>query len=112
MKQTILLFHDRFTVLTCLKLQTMNGVDVTHPTKQKQKASDTLRKEKIMAEQLLTPEGVAKKLKISRTTFYDLRPRLIANGIKTMKVGKNIKYLESSIDALIRRCVETGQPMA
>lgn len=70
------------------------------------------RKEKIMSEQLLTPEGVAKKLRISRTTFYDLRPRLIANGIKTMKVGKNIKYLESSIDALIRRCVETGQPMA
>ncbi len=77
----------------------------------KQDASATLEKETIMGEQLLNPMDVAGKLKISRTTFYAIRPQLIARGLKTLKVGKNIKYLESSLDALIRKCVEEERPL-
>jgi len=65
-----------------------------------------------MSEQLLTPTDVTKKLRISRATFYRIRGKLIANGVKTTIVRGYTKYLESSIDALIRKCVETGAPMA
>ena len=44
---------------------------------------------------------VASRLSVSRTTFYEIRPKLIALGLKTVKVGKYVKYLESSLDRLI-----------
>jgi hypothetical protein len=58
-------------------------------------------------EQLLTPIEVARKLSISRSKFYRIRGRLIANGVKWVIVDRNIKYLESSIDTLIRKAAET-----
>jgi sugar-specific transcriptional regulator TrmB len=64
-----------------------------------------------MAEQLLKPMDAAERLKVKRTKFYDIRPRLIAMGLKTVRVGKQVKYLESSLDALIKRCAETGQTL-
>ncbi|MBE0534530.1 MAG: helix-turn-helix domain-containing protein [Phycisphaerae bacterium] len=59
-----------------------------------------------MSEQLLTPGQAAKKLAISRSTFYRLRAGLIARGVRTIKVGSGTKYLESSMDEVIRRAAE------
>ena len=64
-----------------------------------------------MAEQLLTPTDVKDKLKISRSKFYRLRARLIANGMQTVKVDGSVKYLESSIDEMILRCASEGRPL-
>ena len=64
-----------------------------------------------MAEQLLTPTDVTKKLRISRSKFYNLRARLIARGMKKVIVGGNTKYLESSIDRMIIRSAENDQPL-
>jgi hypothetical protein len=64
-----------------------------------------------MAEQLLKPMDAAERLKVKRTKFYDIRPRLIAMGLKTVRVGKQVKYLESSLDRLICKAAETGQTL-
>jgi len=64
-----------------------------------------------MAEQLLTPTDVKNKLRISRSKFYRLRARLIANGMQTVKVDGSVKYLESSIDELILRCASEGRAL-
>jgi predicted DNA-binding transcriptional regulator AlpA len=64
-----------------------------------------------MSEQLLTPTDVTKKLKISRAKFYRIRGQLIANGVKTVIIGGNVKYLESSLDRLILKCAEEDKPM-
>jgi len=64
-----------------------------------------------MAEQLLTPTDVKNKLRISRSKFYRLRAKLIANGMQTVKVDGSVKYLESSIDNLILRCASEGKPL-
>jgi hypothetical protein len=78
----------------------------------KLEASATLEKETIMGEQLLTPTDVTKKLRISRAKFYRIRGQLIANGVKTVVIGGNTKYIESSIDRLILKCAEEERPMA
>jgi predicted DNA-binding transcriptional regulator AlpA len=62
-----------------------------------------------MSEQLLTPTDVKNKLRISRSKFYRLRAKLIANGMKTVKVEGSVKYLESSIDEMILRCASEGR---
>ena len=66
---------------------------------------------KKMSERLLRPKDAAKKLGISRPTFYKLRSRLIAQGMKAVRVGRSPKYLESSIDALILRAAEKEQAL-
>ncbi len=60
-----------------------------------------------MTEQLLTPTEVSKKLRISRSKFYRIRAKLIANGLKTVKIEGTTKYLESSLDRMILRAAET-----
>jgi hypothetical protein len=64
-----------------------------------------------MTEQLLTPTDITKKLRISRAKFYRIRGQLVANGVQTVVIGGNTKYLESSIDKLILRCAAEGRPM-
>jgi len=64
-----------------------------------------------MGEQLLTPTDVKNKLRISRSKFYRLRAKLIANGVKTVRIDGSVKYLESSIDDLILRCASEGKPL-
>jgi predicted DNA-binding transcriptional regulator AlpA len=65
-----------------------------------------------MTEQLLPPTDVARKLAISRTTFYRLRHRLLANGLQHVVIGGIVKYLESSIDRLIIDAAEQRKPLA
>ena len=64
-----------------------------------------------MSEQLLTPTDVKNKLRISRSKFYRLRAKLICNGMQTVKIGGAVKYLESSIDAMILRAASEGGPL-
>jgi len=64
-----------------------------------------------MSEQLLNPMDVAGKLKVGKTTFYAIRPKLIARGLKTLRIGKQVKYLESSLDRLIAKCAANEQPL-
>ena len=64
-----------------------------------------------MAEQLLSPTDTYKKLRISRTKFYQVRARLIANGMKTVTIDGSTKYLESSIDEMILRSANEGRPL-
>lgn len=59
-----------------------------------------------MSEQLLTPTEVYKKLRISRSKFYRIRAKLIANGLQTVKIDGSVKYLESSLDRMILRAAE------
>jgi len=62
-------------------------------------------------EQLLRPSEVYRKLRISKTKFYRIRARLIAGGMKRVRIDGNVKYLESSIDEMIRRAAETETPL-
>jgi predicted DNA-binding transcriptional regulator AlpA len=71
-----------------------------------------MRKEIRMTEQLLTPIDTAKKLAISRTTFYKLRYRLIANGLQYVVLGGIVKYRQSSLDRLIADAAEQKKPIA
>ena len=64
-----------------------------------------------MSENLLSPTNAARKLGVSRMTFYRIRAKLLAKGVKTVTVGNHVKYLESSLDALIRLAAETERPL-
>ena len=64
-----------------------------------------------MGEQLLTPTDVTKKLRISRAKFYKIKGRLMAKGMKKVVIDGNTKYLESSIDAMIKRAAEREEPL-
>ena len=59
-----------------------------------------------MPETLLNPMEVARRLRVKRTAFYELRPKLIALGLKTVRIGKTTKYLESSLDKVILKMAD------
>ncbi|HEG44629.1 MAG TPA: DNA-binding protein [Phycisphaerales bacterium] len=61
-----------------------------------------------MAEKLLTIDTIAKRLGVSRRTFYRLRARLMARGLQEVCVGKLRRYREASLDRVIQRLAETG----
>lgn len=65
-----------------------------------------------MTEQLLTPNDVAKKLAISRATFYRLRHRMLDKGLEYVVVGGIVKYLQSSLDILIVEAARQKKPLA
>jgi predicted DNA-binding transcriptional regulator AlpA len=56
-----------------------------------------------MAEQFLKPMEVAKRLKLKRTRFYAIRPKLVAMGLKRIKIAGTVRYLESSLDEAMLR---------
>lgn len=64
-----------------------------------------------MAEQLLSPTDVYKKLRISRAKFYRIRAKLIANGLQVVKIEGSIKYRQSSLDRMIARAAETERDL-
>ena len=64
-----------------------------------------------MAKQLLTTRQTAQQLGISMATFYRIRSRLLAKGLKYTKVGNGTKYLESSLDKLIDRAINADRPI-
>lgn len=62
-------------------------------------------------EQLLTATDAARKLGISRTTFYKILAPLKAKGVKTVKIRSLDRYVESTIDEVIRKASETERPL-
>jgi predicted DNA-binding transcriptional regulator AlpA len=64
-----------------------------------------------MSEKLLTPIQAARMLGVSRSKFYNIRHQLMARGMKRVTVGQHFKYLESSIERLIRIASESGKPL-
>ena len=64
-----------------------------------------------MANQLLTTKQTAERLGISMPTFFRLRTKLLAKGLKCTKVGSSTKYLESSLDKLIDRAINADRPL-
>lgn len=54
-----------------------------------------------MAEQLLTANQVAKRLGISRRTFYRRRLELLRRGLQERIVGPSTRYREVTLDRLI-----------
>ena len=63
------------------------------------------------SEQLLRPSEVYRKLRISKSKFYRIQGRLVAGGMKRVRIDGNCKYLESSIDEMIRKAAETERPL-
>ncbi len=62
-------------------------------------------------EQLLKACDVYRRLSISNSKFYRIRLRLVANGLKVVSIDGNDKYLESSLDEMIRRAAKNGTPI-
>ena len=64
-----------------------------------------------MAKQLLTTKQTAQRLGISMPTFFRLRTKLLAKGLKCTKIGSGTKYLESSLDKLIDKAITMDRPL-
>ena len=64
-----------------------------------------------MSKQLLKAKDVAARLSISMPTFYRVRAKLLAKGLKTTTIGSGTKYLESSLDKLIERAINADRPL-
>jgi predicted DNA-binding transcriptional regulator AlpA len=58
-----------------------------------------------MAKQLLTTRQAAARLEVSRATFYRMRSKLIARGLKRIKIGGYTRYLESSLEKVIDKAM-------
>ena len=64
-----------------------------------------------MARQLLTPLQTMQRLGISQATFYRIRAKLLAKGLKRTTIGHSTKYLESSLDKIIDAAVMNDAPL-
>lgn len=66
-----------------------------------------------MPQQLIGITEVCKALKISRDTFYRREAGLLADGLKevNMKGGKARRFLQSSLDELLLKAAQTGNPI-
>ena len=64
-----------------------------------------------MTKRLLKTKDVADRLGISMPTFFRLRTKLLAKGLKCTKIGSGTKYLESSLDKLIDQAITMDRPL-
>lgn len=64
-----------------------------------------------MSESYLTVKEITQKLKIGRTKFYAILPKLMAKGLKRVQIGHHVRYFESTLDELIRKCAEEERPL-
>jgi excisionase family DNA binding protein len=60
------------------------------------------------AEQLITANEVAARLAISKRTLERKLASLQAGGLQTVRIGRNVRFRESSVNKLIRRAAERG----
>ena len=58
-----------------------------------------------MAKRFMTTTQAAARLEVSRATFYRMRPKLIARGLKRIKIGGYTRYLESSLEKVIDKAI-------
>ena len=59
-----------------------------------------------MSRRFITTTQAAQRLEVSRATFYRMRPKLIARGLKRIKIGGYTRYLESSLEKVITKAME------
>ena len=64
-----------------------------------------------MARQLMTAIEVAKRLDVSQATFYRIRVKLMAKGLKATTIGHGTRYLESSLDRIIDTAINSDRPL-
>ena len=64
-----------------------------------------------MAERLLSIEEVSGRLGVSRSTFYEYQPTLIAKGLQRVRAGRLPKFVESSVEKLIKTAAEKDIPL-
>ena len=64
-----------------------------------------------MAEKLISRQDAAEMLGVSTRTFSRIKAKLIARGLKSVKVGRYTKYLQSSLDNLILKAIRTGKDL-
>ncbi len=64
-----------------------------------------------MSEAYLTIDELAAKLKVGKTKLYAVLPSLMARGLKKTIVGRRARYLESSLDAVLKKAAETETPI-
>jgi len=64
-----------------------------------------------MAEQLLSIREAAKRFGVSRSTFYEYQPKLIAKGLQRVVAGRLPRFVESSIDRVIKTAAEKDIPL-
>ena len=62
-------------------------------------------------EQLLTLNELLAKLRIGRSTFYENQAALKANGLQEVLMGKGRRFREASVDRIIARAAERGEPL-
>jgi len=61
---------------------------------------------------LLSPEGAAKCLGISRQEFYRNVSKICAmHGLQPVRVGSVKKYSYSELQKIVDHCVQTGEPL-
>jgi predicted DNA-binding transcriptional regulator AlpA len=63
-------------------------------------------KNKTVRRRFITNTQAAAQLEVSRATFYRMRPKLIARGLKCIKIGGYVRYLESSLEKVITKALE------
>ena len=64
-----------------------------------------------MNENYLTAAEIAGKLKIGKTKFYAILPKLLARGLKRVQIGHHVRFFESSLDALLKKAAEEERPL-
>jgi sugar-specific transcriptional regulator TrmB len=64
-----------------------------------------------MAENYLTVNEITKRLKIGRTKFYAILPKLMAKGLKKIVIGHHVRFFESSLETLLKKAAETETPV-
>ncbi|MHC4555313.1 MAG: hypothetical protein ACYSUS_08530 [Planctomycetota bacterium] len=62
-------------------------------------------KNKTGRRRFITNTQAAEQLEVSRATFYRMRPKLIALGLKQVKIGGYVRYLEPSLEKSINKAI-------
>lgn len=57
-------------------------------------------------EQLLTVKEATARLRINPTSFYKYRAKLMALGLQQVRIGRCVRYRESSVNRVIKRMAE------
>ena len=64
-----------------------------------------------MSEQLLSISEVAERLGISLRQLYRVLPCMVAKGLQPVRIGRQKRYREASLDRLIRNAAEKDTPL-
>ncbi len=63
------------------------------------------------SEMLINDKVVAERLGISKTTFFEHKKKLMTYGLKEIRGAGTVRYLASSLDAVLQKAARTGKPL-